>query len=97
MGMRMWGVIQEAAKGKLKRYGKKKIATVCLSTGACRFSSVVTLVTNSSKIIGAVTRVHSLVSFGAECLEDGGNLVFYHLSLHCLDNLLLSMILTTLT
>ena len=57
-GMGVWGIVREAATGEIKRYGKKKIATVCLSAGP-----VVTLVTNSSKVIGAATRVHSLVSF----------------------------------
>ncbi len=61
--MGVWGIVP----GEIKRYGKKKIATVCLSAGP-----VVTLVTNSSKVIGAATRVHSLVSFAAECVEDSG-------------------------
>lgn len=75
-GLGIWSLVQEAVKGELKRYGKKKIAIVCLSAGAWAFGPVVTLVTNSSKIIGAAIRIHSFVSFGAECLEDGENLVF---------------------
>jgi hypothetical protein len=75
-GMGVWGVVKEATKGELKRYGKKKLATACLSAGFWAFGPVVTLITNSSKIIGAATRIHSLVSFGAECIEDGGNLLF---------------------
>lgn len=75
-GMGVWGIVSEAAAGEIKRYGKKKIATVCLSAGAWAFGPVVTLVTNSSRVIGAATRVHSLVSFAAECIEDSGNLLF---------------------
>ena len=55
---------------------EKKIATACLSAGSWALGPVVTLLTNSTKIIGAATRIHSLVAFGAECLEDGGNLLF---------------------
>ena len=74
--MGVWDIVREAAAGKIKRYGKKKIATVCLSAGAWAFGPVVTFVTNSSKVIGAATRVHSLVSFAIECVEDSGNLLF---------------------
>ena len=74
--MGVWGVVREACADGIKRYGKKKIAVVCLSAGGWAFGPIVTLLTNSSKIIGATTRLHSLISFGAECIEDGGNLLF---------------------
>ena len=60
---------------------EKKIATACLSAGSWALGPVVTLLTNSTKIIGAATRIHSLVAFGVECLEDGGNLLFLPLDM----------------
>ena len=78
--IRVWGTIREAAAGEVKRYGKK-IATACLSAGSWALGPVVTLLTNSTKIIGAATRIHSLVAFGVECLEDGGNLLFLPLDM----------------
>lgn len=80
-GMGVWGVVREAATEGVKRYGKKKIAVLCLSAGGWAFGPVVTLLTNSSKIIGTATRLHSLISFGFECIEDGGNLLFLPLDM----------------
>lgn len=80
-GMGVWGVVREAATDGIKRYGKKKIGIFCLSAGGWAFGPVVTLVTNSSKVIKAATRIHSLVSFGFECMEDGGNLLFLPLDM----------------
>ena len=76
---------------------EKKIATACLSAGSWALGPVVTLLTNSTKIIGAATRIHSLVAFGVECLEDGGNLLFYHLIWCFLVNLFPSVNLIDLT
>jgi hypothetical protein len=39
------------------------------------------LITNSTKVIGVATQVHSLISFGAECLEDSGNLLLLPLDM----------------
>ena len=61
--------------------GKKKFATFCLSAGGWVLGPVVTLLTNSSRIINITTRLHSIISFGAECLEDGGNLLFLPLDM----------------
>jgi hypothetical protein len=80
-GMGVWGIVREAATDGVKRYGKKKIAAVCLSAGGWALGPVVVLLTNSTKVIGAVTRLHSLISFGAECIEDGGNLLFLPLDI----------------
>lgn len=32
-GIRVWGIVHEAATDGVKRYGKKKFTTLCLSTG----------------------------------------------------------------
>lgn len=69
-------ILREVATNSLKRYGKKKLAIVCLSARVWAVAPFMTLITNSSRIINATTRIHSLISFGAECLEDSGNLVF---------------------
>ena len=79
--MGVWGIVREAATGGIKRYGKKKFATVCISASSWALGPAVTLLTNSTKIIGATTRIHSLVSFAAECIEDGGNLMFLPLDM----------------
>ena len=80
-GMGVWGIVREAATDGVKRYGKKKFATFCLSAGGWALGPVVTLLTNSSRIINVTTRLHSVISFGAECLEDGGNLLFLPLDM----------------
>jgi len=75
-GMGVWGIVREAATDGVKRYGKKKFATFCLSAGGWALGPVVTLITNSSQIINVTTRLHFIVSFGTGCIEDGGNLLF---------------------
>ena len=37
---------------------------------------VTILLTNSTEVVGVAIRINSIVSFAAECLEDGGNLIF---------------------
>ncbi len=96
VGFRSMGHRPRSNHRRDKKVWEKKIATLCLSAGAWAFGPVVTLVTNSSKVIGAAIRIHFLVSFGAECLEDRGNLLFYQLTLHFLDSLFLSVNLTAL-
>jgi hypothetical protein len=39
------------------------------------------LITNSTKVIGVATQVHSLIFFGPECLEDSGNLLLLPLDM----------------
>ena len=80
-GMGVWKIVREAATDGVKRYGKKKFATFCLSAGGWALGLVVTLLTNSSQIINVTTRLHSIISFGAECFEDGGNLMFLPLDM----------------
>ena len=80
-GMGVWGIVREAATDAVKRYGKKKFAIFCLSEGGQALGPIVTLLTNSSRIINVTTRLHSVISFGAECLEDGGNLLFLPLDM----------------
>ena len=75
------GNCREAATDGVKRYGKKKFATFRLSAGGWALGPVVTLLTNSSRIINVTTRLHSVISFGTECLEDGGNLLFLPLDM----------------
>ena len=75
-GIGVWGIVREATTTGIKRYGKKKIATVCLSAVGWALDPVVPLLTNSTKVIEIATRIHSVVSFAAECVEDRGNLIF---------------------
>lgn len=79
--MGVWGIVREAATDGVKRSGKKKFATVCRSVGSWAFGPVVTLLTNSTKIINLSARIHSFISFGAGCIKDGGNLISLPISL----------------
>ena len=77
----VWVIVREAATDGVKWYRKKKFETFCLSVEGWGLGPVTTLLTNSSRIINATTRLHSVISFGAECLEDTGNLIFLPLDM----------------
>lgn len=75
-GVGLWGVAKEVMKGHVVQYGKRRLATVVI--GCCTYvcAPAVGVITNSSKIINATKRVHTVVSWVGEACEDLSNVSF---------------------
>ena len=43
---------------------------------------------NSNQIVNAITKFHSVISFGAECLEDEDNLLLFSMDMALFEQLI---------
>lgn len=75
-GAGVFGIVQDVGKGIVIDYGKRKLAAVCINTGAWLISTAVIVFTNASKIVNFTKSVHSVAAFCFECVEDSTNLAF---------------------
>ena len=80
-GAGVMGIVTDLGKGVVIDYGKRKLAAVCINTGAYILSSAVVVFTNASKIVNISKSVHSTAAFCFECVEDSANLAFVPIDL----------------
>lgn len=74
-------IVKEVGVGAVKTWGRRKIGTVIIGGVAYVCSPVATFITNSTAIINTTKRVHSAISFGLECVDDLGGLVYLPLDM----------------
>ena len=74
-------LVKNVVKGQVIQYGKEKLAVVLICVSAYVTSPVVCMVTNVTRVVQIVQKVHSICAFVYECFEDSSNLMFLPIDL----------------
>lgn len=81
-------ISKELINGSIKRCGKQKIGTAIILFWGYALTPISIFVTNSTKILKVCNVTHSILSSGAEILEDSVNLVWLPLDIICFGQLI---------
>lgn len=80
-GIGLFGVAREVAKGTVIQYSKQKLALVVTGIAAWVGAPSLAVLTNATSVVKTAKKVHSIVGFCAECVEDSSNLSFLPIDL----------------
>lgn len=79
--MGVWQIVKESIGGQLIFYARRKFGIIVISGLTWVGGPFIPMITNATKIVNLTKKVHTLVAFGFECVEDSNNLMFLPLDL----------------
>lgn len=80
-GTGLFGIAQEALKGTIVQYGKRRIATVVIGGASYICAPAVALLTNATKVVKSCKVVYTTIGYVAEALEDASHVPFLPIDL----------------